>query len=464
MLGDTELTAFWAEYSEPTYINVSILEPETEVKLNLYQSQANAVKVKWDNDSQWETINTSGQVVFTHTYSNAYPYTIQILRQNGNYLLGKNSDTPAIEPITVLSDIQFAFDVTTTNAGAFKGAVSLANANLTRFMTSIAPYAFDGCINLNTLANNTNKLPDSITSIGTGAFRNCTRLTSVIFPAKIQTLGDNTFRNCTGITSAIFNVNSPLAVISSQAFFGCTSLSQLVLPNRLTTIKAEAFDYCLALETINLPAAVTTLGDNVFSLCANLSSVTIPATQMLSMGTSIFSGCPLLQTAGPLNGNYDIKFGWTSAIPAKAFAQAESVRQVVLPDTITEIGFNAFYECRGLETINLPYGLETIGSNSFFYCDQLRELDIPHSVLSIGNQAFAYCSALSRVNLWAPSSTIKINDPTKSWFWWTNSLMTIHILASIELEDTARRYGPYWNCLDEQSDGYRFVRVTNDLQ
>ena len=46
MLGDTELTAFWAEYSEPTYINVSILEPDTEVKLNLYQSQANAVKVK----------------------------------------------------------------------------------------------------------------------------------------------------------------------------------------------------------------------------------------------------------------------------------------------------------------------------------------------------------------------------------------------------------------------------------
>ena len=74
------------------------------------------------------------------------------------------------------------------------------------------------------------------------------------------------------------------------------------------------------------------------------------------------------------------------------------------------------------------------------------------------------CNALSRVNLWAPSSTIKINDPTKSWFWWTNSLMTIHILASIELEDTARRYGSYWNCLDEQSDGYRFVRVTNDLQ
>ena len=387
---NTVLTAKWIEYSEPTIFTVSISEPNTTVTLNLSQSKENGVKVIWNllNGEQLEeTNNAAGQVSFTHTYAEPGPYTIQILRQNGTYLLGKNNDESAVMPAAVLTDIQFAFDITTTNPGAFRGAVNLTNANLTRFMTSIASSMFDGCSSLATLSNYTLELPDAITSIGSAAFRGCTSLSRVTLPAKLHTLGENAFRNCSNITAVVFEQNCPLTVIQDYAFSACEHLEQITLPKNLTTIESNAFSSCTTIEEIQLPATVVNIGDSVFSYCKNLSHIVIPATNMMSFGTCNFEGCPQLQTAGPIKqsgGNYAIEFGWNSNIPARAFSASAydapiALESIALPDNIKEIGDNAFFNCNKLLSINLSPTLESpseptleiIGDNCFTYCWQL---------------------------------------------------------------------------------------------
>ena len=306
------LTAKWAEYSEPTIFTLSISEPNTAVTLNLYQSKANGVKITWslpNGEQLEETNNVAGQVSFTHTYAEPGPYTVKILRQNGAYLLGKNNDESAVMPAAVLTDVQFAFDVATTNPGAFRFAVNLVNANLTKFMTSIASNMFDGCSRLTTLSNYALELPDAIATIGPAAFRDCVSLSRVTLPAKLRTLGDNAFRNCSNITAAVFKQNCPLTVIQDYAFFACEHLEQVVLPKGLTTIKSNAFNHCTAIEEIQLPATVVNIGDTAFSYCENLSHIVIPAANMMSFGTCNFEGCSQLQTAGPVGGNYNIEFG-----------------------------------------------------------------------------------------------------------------------------------------------------------
>ncbi len=212
-------------------------------------------------------------------------------------------------PAAALTDVQFAFDVATTNPGAFRFAINLANANLTKFMTSIAPNMFDGCSNLVTLSNLTLELPDTITTIGSAAFRDCSSLSSVTLPAKLRSLGDNAFRNCSSLTDVIFNQNCPLTTIQEYAFFVCEHLERITLPKNLTTIKPNAFNHCTAIEEIQLPATVVDIGDTVFAYCENLSHIVIPATNMTSFGVCNFEGCPQLQTAGPIGGDYNIEFG-----------------------------------------------------------------------------------------------------------------------------------------------------------
>ena len=469
---DIVLTAKWIEYSEPTIFTVSISEPNTTVTLNLEQSKANGVKVTWnllDGEQIDETNNTAGQVSFTHTYAEPGPYTIQVLRQNGTYLLGKNNDESAIMPAAVLTDIQFAFDVATTKSGAFRFAVNLVNANLTRFMTSIASNMFDGCSRLATLYNYALKLPDAITTIESAAFRDCVSLSGVTLPAKLRTLGDNAFRNCSNITAVIFEQNCPLTVIQDYAFFACERLERITLPKNLTTIKSNAFSSCTTIEEIQLPATVVNIGDSVFSYCENLSHIVIPAANMMSFGTCNFEGCRQLQTAGPLGGNYNVEFGWDNKIPAGAFSTSAynapiTINRIVLPSTITELGDKAFFNCNSLLEIKLPTNLSVIGENCFTYCWQLQNIDIPGKVTTIGNNAFDHCTSLRDANLWCPNSANKIEAPENAWFTGTSrSLLTVHILSTISTMDAKTLYGTYWDVHSAAESGYNYIQVTNDL-
>lgn len=469
VLDDIILVADWQRYDSPTSITINVPADNYEVKVNITQANGNAVRLTWGDGNSEAPIDRAGAVVFTHTYETAGAYIINIYRQDYDYQLGKGFDDPAVVPIEIVTNVNFAFNVAYTKTGAFRGATGLTSINLTRFMTSIGDSAFEDCINVTSFADGSYAMPDSIQSIGNRAFQGCSSLTNVILPNRIRSISDRAFADCTSLTSITFADTSTLLSISSYCFYNCTSLENINIPSSITTIKDNAFRGCIALAAIDLGEKVTTLGDNAFVNCTALEDITIRAKAMESTGSMCFQGCTQLVTAGPLGGDYNLKFGWTTAIPARIFSTASTnasyLRSIVLPNTIKTIGINAFMNCAKLNSIIFPYGLERIEEMAFYYCFSLTSLDLPSTVVSIGPKAFQFCRALRTVNLRLPSSIETADTTEDAWFAQTSiSAIDIHIPVSVAISDAAIVYGPYW-CWHSDAGGgnYNWLPFTNDL-
>jgi hypothetical protein len=117
-------------------------------------------------------------------------------------------------------------------------------------------------------------LPEGLLSIGGEAFRNCTGLTSLAFPATLDTIGGSAFEGCTSLTGLA--LPATLATIEAAAFRNCTGLTELALPAALASIGASAFENCTGLSTLVVPESVTQIGDGAFWGCQSLTSVSLP--------------------------------------------------------------------------------------------------------------------------------------------------------------------------------------------
>jgi hypothetical protein len=183
-----------------------------------------------------------------------------------------------------------------------------------------------------------NGLP--VTSISDDAFYRCTRLTSIVIPDSVTSIGDS-------------------------AFYYCTSLTSVVIPENVTSIGNDAFCWCKSLTSIDIPDSVTSIGDGAFSVCKSLTSVVIPDSV-----TSIGNG---------------------------AFLNCDSLTSIVIPDSVTSISNEAFSDCDSLTSIIIPDSVTIIGDYAFYWCNSLTYIVIPSSVTSIGNDAFYNCELLTDV-------------------------------------------------------------------
>ena len=102
-------------------------------------------------------------------------------------------------------------------------------------------------------------------------------LSQVYIPNSITTIGNSVFRDCTSLTT--INIPNSVTRIGNVAFGGCTSLSQVYIPNSITTIGDYVFRDCTSLTTINIPNSVTTIGKNAFEGCTNLKQINIDNTE-----------------------------------------------------------------------------------------------------------------------------------------------------------------------------------------
>ena len=107
-------------------------------------------------------------------------------------------------------------------------------------------------------------IPNSVTTIGKGAFSGCESLTSMNIPNSVTTIGDSAFHGCKSLTS--INIPNSVTTIGAGAFAFCDSLTNINIPNGVTTIGDGAFGYCKSLTNINIPNSVTTIGDSTFDL------------------------------------------------------------------------------------------------------------------------------------------------------------------------------------------------------
>ena len=395
-------------------------------------------------------------------------------------------------------------------SGSIEIPASITYKDVAYSVTSIGGYAFDNCTSLTSIT-----IPDSVTSIGTSAFSGCTSLTSISIPNSVTSIGDYTFSDCTSLTS--ITIPESVTSIGGYAFYGCTSLisvtipdsvtsinwfafrdctsltevhisdiaawcamefgtyanplahagnlylngnlvTELEIPNGVTSIGNHAFEGCTSLASITIPDSVTSIGSYAFEGCTSLASMTI-GDSVTSIGLSAFSGCTSLTSVTIPNS--------VSSIGYSAFSGCTSLTSITIPDSVTSIGGSAFSGCTSLISVTIPDSVTSIEDSAFYGCTSLTSITIPDSVTSIENGAFYYCSSLTEVHISDIAAWCAIefgNVSANPLAYAGNLYLNGNLVTELVIPDSVTSIGRYafYGCTSLESMTIPFVGATLD--
>ena len=324
---------------------------------------------------------------------------------------------------------------------------SIRTVQISKAATSIGAYAFYGCSSLTSIT-----IPNRVTSIGASAFRGCSSLTSISIPSGVTSIGDFAFFKCSGLNAVYITdiaawcgiafgdfsaspfyyaqnlylngeqvtdlvIPDSVTSIGAYAFYNCSRLTSISIPSGVTSIGYSAFFKCSSLTSISIPSGVTSIGGSAFRDCSSLTSITIP-NRVTSIGDFAFKGCSSLTSIS-------IPSGVTS-IWAYAFYDCSSLTSISIPDSVTSIWAYAFYNCGSLTSISIPSGVTSIGAYAFYNCGSLTSISIPSGVTSIERFAFYGCGSLASITI--PDSVTSIGG---SAFYNCSSLTSISIPSGV---------------------------------
>ena len=218
------------------------------------------------------------------------------------------------------------------------------------------------------------------------------------------------------------NKTYPVTAIGEHAFYECTDLRSVVIPNSVTSIGSAAFSGCSGLTSVNIPNSVLSINGFAFEGCSALTSIFIPESVTYIETWTAFNGCSGLTSIVVASGNsvYDSRNNCNAIIDTQsnalcvgcqntvipstvvsiagyAFHGRTGLTSIVIPNSVTEISNNAFYGCSGLTWIKFPNSVTSISYYAFYGCSALTSIIIPESVTWIATGAFAGCSSLSSI-------------------------------------------------------------------
>ena len=348
-----------------------------------------------------------------------------------------------------LMSVTIGSGVTSIGYWTFCGCSRLMSVTIGSGVTSIGDWTFCGCSRLTSVT-----IPNNVTSIGYRAFDDCSGLTSVTIGNSVTRIDYSAFSGCSsletitipfvgskaGVTSSdtyqypfgyIFGEDSYTGgVATNQEYYGSntssTTSTTYYIPSSLKSVTVTggnilygAFYNCSSLTNITIPDTMTSIGGAAFYGCSGLTSVTIPDS-VTSIGWYAFSGCSSLETmtipfvgakAGVTSSDtYQYPFGYifgtnsyTGGVATKQYYYGSSTSSTTsntyyIPSSLKSVTvtggnilYGAFYNCRRLTSIIIPDGVTSIGAEAFWECTGLTSITIPDSVTSIGRDAFYDC-------------------------------------------------------------------------
>ena len=402
----------------------------------------------------------------------------------------------AFNGCTGLTSITIPNSVTTIPAYAFNGCTGLMNITIPDSVTSIGDYAFVGCTGLTSITVSENNsayssvdgilydknktkivhvpeaikgatIPDSVKSIKEGAFAGCSSLESITIPfvgAKAGVASSDTYQypfgyifgtssytggvatpqsyhgsSTSSTTGTIYYIPSSLKSVTVTggnilygAFYGCSGLMNITIPDSVTSIPSVAFYNCDKLTSITIPDSVTSIGKDAFRSCTGLTSVTI-GNSVTSIGDSAFRFCyklvevynksTLSITTGSSSDGYVAYYAknvytneggsklttdengyviYTNGYAKILVAYTGTETELTLPSDITKIYQYAFYDCSGLTSVTIPDRVTSIGERAFYRCTGLTTVNWNATeCTSVGflSSMFEGCSNFATVNI-----------------------------------------------------------------
>lgn len=210
-------------------------------------------------------------------------------------------------------------------------------------------------------------IPATVTEIKKFAFSNATCLKSVTIPASVTTIGIDAFSGCTGLTRVnisdiakwcgiefVSYISNPLR-FATDLYLNGAKVTDLIIPNTVTSINKYAFNYCENLTSVTIPPSVKTINSNAFNACTGLTRVNISDLEAWC-GIDFASS-----TSNPLLNARHL------------YLNGEEVTDLEIPPTVESVKYSAFSGC-SMASLTIPATVRTIGTNAFNFCDNLTEI------------------------------------------------------------------------------------------
>ena len=361
----------------------------------------------------------------------AYADAVEI---DGIYYLVQSANTVAVAsnpskyagevviPATVTyNDLEY--NVTSIGGSAFSECTDLTSISIPTSVMSIDFFAFNGCTGLTSIM-----IPNSVTSIGESAFSGCSGLTSIVVEDG-NTRYDSR-NNCNAIIdktnkkliAGCKNTTIPnnITSIGSGAFYNCTGLTSITIPNNVTSVDNNAFDGCTNLTSVTISNNVQSINYRTFANCTSLPSITIPY-KVVTISRSAFEGCSGL--ASVTIGNN------VTSIRDDAFKDCSNLTSIAIPNKVKDIRSCAFQNCTSLTSVTLGTGIETINSYAFANCNHISDVycyaeNAPTTAIDAFEE-----SNPDLITLYVPENSINAYKVLSPWdtFWDVVALNTINV-------------------------------------